>query len=115
MKQKCWSDTGGEQISCGDKIAPEYGDCTYNSCCPGLTCVKMNEFYSQCQRTSNLLDSQASCGKVTVKKTIDYKADPTTGITEPDSINNCEISYDPDAFDVNGDVWNKCNADIRTK
>ena len=113
--KKCWSDTGGKPISCGDEGIEEWYKCDDNQkCCPGLTCVKISEYYSQCQRTSNLFDSQASCGKVTVKKTNDYKADPTTGITEPDSINNCEISYDPDAFDVNGDVWNKCNADIRT-
>jgi hypothetical protein len=114
--KKCWSDTGGEPISCGDKGLAEYtDDCLNNSkdCCPGLKCMDFKT-WSQCQRTSNLFDSQPSCGKVTVKKTKDYKADATTGITEPDSINNCEISYDPDAFDVNGDVWNKCNADIRT-
>ena len=75
---------------------------------------KMNLNSKDCWKSNQLQDS-LSCGKVTVKKNSNYKSDKTTGITLPESFNKCNISYNPTEFDINSDVWNKCNTEIKKK
>lgn len=103
------------------KIQSDHSTSVPNHCIPenpithtyNLDNMRLNN--KDCWKKSNELQDSLSCGKVTVKKNSDYESDKTTGITLPQSFNKCSITYNPDEFNVNGNVWETCSTDIKKR